>query len=372
MLAPMRLFDVVGRFLGRVEVVFAGADDMLRDGEAALAAGDPMRARSMARRMLERVPGSPLGLALLADACEAAGLEAELADTLEQLATRLGSNADVWLRVGNARAATDAPIERSRDAHLRALALAEPGSDARRGALVALSASDLARGDAMRALAWLDRLEGDKSSEVAIAKAEALLSLGNFQGARDALATTTDDPTDPRAAMTRGRILAAARDEGAFVPILRAYILEAPGASELLSSTLAWIPTNAETVERVRIAVDGRGETGLARWRAAFARSRGGKDEARAALEDALRSGDRTAARPLLDAAVDYANEMTRWPPVALRVSKRVLQHNTEATLEEALRYESAGLHYARRAPNDVKESRDSFLEKRPGVYSGT
>lgn len=77
-------------------------------------------------------------------------------------------------------------------------------------------------------------------------------------------------------------------------------------------------------------------------------------------------------ADELVDAAVDYANEMTRWPPVALRVSKRVLQHNTEATLEEALRYESAGLYYARRAPNDVKESRDSFIEKRPGVYSGT
>ncbi|HEX5264694.1 MAG TPA: enoyl-CoA hydratase-related protein [Phenylobacterium sp.] len=77
-------------------------------------------------------------------------------------------------------------------------------------------------------------------------------------------------------------------------------------------------------------------------------------------------------AAELLDAAVAYANEMTRWPPVALRVSKRVLQHNTESTLEEALRYESAGLYYARRAPNDVKESRASFVEKRPGVYTGT
>jgi len=78
------------------------------------------------------------------------------------------------------------------------------------------------------------------------------------------------------------------------------------------------------------------------------------------------------AADTLIDAAVDYANEMTRWPPVALRASKRVLQHNTEAPLDEALRYESAGLSYARRAPNDVKESRDSFIEKRPGVYTGT
>ncbi|HEY8003316.1 MAG TPA: enoyl-CoA hydratase-related protein [Phenylobacterium sp.] len=91
--------------------------------------------------------------------------------------------------------------------------------------------------------------------------------------------------------------------------------------------------------------------------------------------EEALKLGllnRLVGADELIDAAVGYAEEMTRWPPVALRVSKRVLQHNTEATLEEALRYESAGLYYARRAPNDVKESRDSFLEKRPGVYSGT
>lgn len=74
----------------------------------------------------------------------------------------------------------------------------------------------------------------------------------------------------------------------------------------------------------------------------------------------------------LLDAAIAYAEEMTRWPPVAMRASKRVLQHNTDAELEAALRYETAGLYYARRAPNDVKESRAAFLEKRDGVYSGT
>ena len=77
-------------------------------------------------------------------------------------------------------------------------------------------------------------------------------------------------------------------------------------------------------------------------------------------------------AAELIDAACAYAGEMTRWPPVAMRSAKRVLQHNTDAELEAALRYETAGLSYARRAPNDVKESRASFLEKRPGVYTGT
>jgi 2-(1,2-epoxy-1,2-dihydrophenyl)acetyl-CoA isomerase len=91
--------------------------------------------------------------------------------------------------------------------------------------------------------------------------------------------------------------------------------------------------------------------------------------------EEALRLGllnRLVPAAELLDAAIAYAGEMARWPPVALRASKRVLQHNVEAGLEEALIYETAGLGYARRAPNDVAESRAAFLEKREGVYTGT
>ena len=74
----------------------------------------------------------------------------------------------------------------------------------------------------------------------------------------------------------------------------------------------------------------------------------------------------------LLDAAIAYANEMTRWPPMAMRSAKRVLQHNTEADLDDALRYESVGLGFARKAPNDVRESLLSFQEKRPPVFTGT
>lgn len=77
-------------------------------------------------------------------------------------------------------------------------------------------------------------------------------------------------------------------------------------------------------------------------------------------------------AESLVDEAVAYAEQMTQWPPLALRMSKRVLQHNTDAELAEALRYESVGLGFARKAPNDVKESRLAFLEKRKGVYTGT
>ena len=57
---------------------------------------------------------------------------------------------------------------------------------------------------------------------------------------------------------------------------------------------------------------------------------------------------------------------------LAVRTAKKVLQTNFESDLDTALKYESVGLSFARRALNDVKESRASFLEKRKGVYTGT
>lgn len=91
--------------------------------------------------------------------------------------------------------------------------------------------------------------------------------------------------------------------------------------------------------------------------------------------EEALRIGllnRLVSAGELIDAAVAYAEEMAGWPPLAMRMSKRVLQRNQECGLEEALCNESVGLSFARRATNDAKESRLAFVEKRKGVYTGT
>jgi enoyl-CoA hydratase/carnithine racemase len=63
---------------------------------------------------------------------------------------------------------------------------------------------------------------------------------------------------------------------------------------------------------------------------------------------------------------------MAQWPPLALRVSKRVLQHNFEADLDTALRYESVSLGFGRKALNDVRESGLAFVEKRKPTYTGT
>jgi enoyl-CoA hydratase/carnithine racemase len=73
----------------------------------------------------------------------------------------------------------------------------------------------------------------------------------------------------------------------------------------------------------------------------------------------------------VVKAALDLAEKIAQLPPLAIRSAKRVLQHNTDAALPEALRYETAGLAFARKAPEDVAESAASFRERRPPNFTG-
>ena len=314
---PARLADVVGRFLGKVEIVLAGADDDLRAGQEALGEGDAMAARAAAHRVLEQAPGSPLALALLADACDAAHLDAELALTLEELAHRAPGRAEVWVRLAKARVATGATADEVGDALARGLAAAEAGSDERFAALIGLADLDLARGDGARAELWLERAApgphamaaaddaGARRAAVKMRRAEASLLRGDTAGARAALDAEEEDPLDGRAALVRGRVLAALSEPRAFAPLVRAFVLDVPRASEALAAALATVPTDAQTRTRVRSVVDAKGEQDQARWRAAFARTEGARDAARAALRDAVEGGDAAAVQPLLDAAID-------------------------------------------------------------------
>ena len=74
----------------------------------------------------------------------------------------------------------------------------------------------------------------------------------------------------------------------------------------------------------------------------------------------------------LMSTAQEVAAQMTGWPPLALRTSKRVLQHNNEVELDDALRYELSNLATPRKAANDARESRLSFIEKRKPSFTGT
>jgi small GTP-binding protein len=343
-MARVRLADTVGRWVGRVEVVLGGAEAILRDGEEALADGDASRARADAHEILARVPGSPIGLALLADACELGGLEEEYAAALEELAVRTPSRADVWVRLARARIARDgggAARGETRDAFVRALAVAEAGSEERREALIALTDLDLAGGEPERAELWLERVfdshgaagqgpSGGRTGDLALRRAEIKLARGDARGAAADLAEVDIAPSDGRANLALGRALAISESPEAFTPLLRATIVDAPGASEALSSALGWLPSDEPTRARIRGLVEARGEAGLARWRAAFARAGGHRDEARAALVEAVLAGERSAVRPLLDAAMDDRDA------AALTIAVKALEGETDPLLLDA------------------------------------
>jgi len=91
--------------------------------------------------------------------------------------------------------------------------------------------------------------------------------------------------------------------------------------------------------------------------------------------EEAYRIGvlDRLVAEDqVLDTAVEVAEQMAALPPLAIRNGKRTIQWNLTQDLEAALRTESFGLDYSRKAVNDVAEQRASWVEKRPGNFTGT
>ncbi|XOV87499.1 MAG: enoyl-CoA hydratase/isomerase family protein [Pseudomonadota bacterium] len=74
----------------------------------------------------------------------------------------------------------------------------------------------------------------------------------------------------------------------------------------------------------------------------------------------------------MMDCARQVASDMAALPPMAIRAGKRVLQENMDLDFHRALKNESFGLLVARRSPNDQKEQRASFLEKRKPKFTGT
>ncbi len=304
----MQLFDTVSLWLGRVEATLVGADIDLREGRDALRVHDAMRARACAHRALERVPGSPLALALLADACEMQGLTAELLVSLEQLAERIPSRPDVWLRLGLARSQNVAVEPESegeaREALGRALRLSRPDSEVRPATLVALAELDVATANPRRAELWLDRLVPPLSDRALLLRARARLDLGDPARAAALCEKLADDPTSADLAYTRGQALALLQKPEAFPSLVRAYVLEHPQASRALSSAIGWLTTDPAAIERVRAVIEAHGDLDTPRFRAAFARARGDARTAIGALTEAVRAGDRDAAQALFDAAL--------------------------------------------------------------------
>jgi enoyl-CoA hydratase/carnithine racemase len=74
----------------------------------------------------------------------------------------------------------------------------------------------------------------------------------------------------------------------------------------------------------------------------------------------------------LMDEAISLAQQLAKWPPVASRSAKTVIQQNLELTFEQGLRNETRHLEFGRRAVNDQRESMMARVERREPNFTGT
>ncbi|MBN1383146.1 MAG: enoyl-CoA hydratase/isomerase family protein [Deltaproteobacteria bacterium] len=90
--------------------------------------------------------------------------------------------------------------------------------------------------------------------------------------------------------------------------------------------------------------------------------------------EEAFRIGllDRlVSSENLMEEALELANQIAFWPPLAVQTAKRVLQESMENYFDTQLRVESSGLNISRRSPHDAKEQGDAFRERRKPKFTG-
>lgn len=302
-----------------MELVARGADEERREAERWLARGNPLQARVHAQAVLSKVPGSPIGLALLVDACEASGLDSEAIAALGALCASAPWRGELWVRLGQALRRVGAPRTERSSALQRAL---DPAMDssARRVALLELADLDLEHGDPVRAMRWLDSVRLQSAQpDVALRNLEVGLAIGDRALVEGSLgAMGQPDPLDGRGSLACGRARAMLGDPSALDLLLRAFILEAPGAAQALSAHLASC-TDAVHVSRVRelLRADGREHEPM--FALSLALAEGRSHDAQAALVQIAAGGDRGAARTLYEIAVERSDL------AALRTSLQVL-----------------------------------------------
>ncbi|MBI2390661.1 MAG: dynamin family protein [Deltaproteobacteria bacterium] len=314
----MGLLDDLRRLFADAEVSLVGAREERQEAERALEAGDWFRARAAARRILDRVPHSPIGLALLADACEGAGLDAELEQALAELARVAGSSPDVWLRLGRVRTRVGAPGREVREALTRALAWSDDLDPEKRWsarqARLLLADADLADGNPVRAEGWLAPLDdGTDVLRRRLACAVERRAAGELPRLLPLFQPEVSDAEGQRLLGQAHRLLGNA--SAAVRALARAAILAEPRAVDALREAIACAPQLDEGALRAAETVaEELGVKNAPLWRAALSAARGEAKVAAAALRDAMQSGvalagpaDRAAARAVAINAHDVA-----------------------------------------------------------------
>ncbi len=364
------LLESLSRLASRVEILAAGVENERRAAEQMLEKQRPLDAREHARAIITRIPGSPLGLALWADAAEAAWLDEEAFAALSELSTIVPWRADVWLRLGRIALRLSA-IEPERAASLVALArnafersaAAPDERPSARLALFELCDLDLRGGDPTRAALWLERVPTSltaKDEAAIVRRAECAVALGRVADAVELIPSIHDtvgegvsnerdiERLPGRRSLLLARVAWLGASGGndatlgqaeALKHALRAYILDAPGSKELLAG-IASHSRDVKVVTEIRAIVAGAGAFDDPTFMAAFAMAEGRRDDARAALLQALEGSDVLAAQALVRLAVDTRDDAVLEAvdaklPAALSAAHRALL--------DALRAQRAG-----------------------------
>lgn len=299
----MRLLDVIDGWFDRMELRIVGLDRLVEQGQRALAQADGVEALAIARDLATRAPDSAIAIALLADATELAELFAEHGEAMERLAELVPANAGVWLRLARARTRCGAGPDPIREAYERSLGLG-PTEAEQREALLGLADLDIGAAEPRRALFWLSRLADPNEPEARLRRAECLSLLAKPREALDAFGSDSFGTLHARAARVRGQLRAALGDTRAFADLVRATIMDEPGASRALAMALAWLPSTDELTRRIRELAEARGELDAPIWRAAFALASGDTDRAIVALCDAGADEGSEIGQMLLDVSL--------------------------------------------------------------------
>ena len=314
---PGRLSEALRDFLGRVEILALGAESHRLRAMEALGQGLYQQARTEALALLDELPRSRAGLALLADATEALLLDDEAVEALERLAAEVPFRADVWLRLAAALRRTGRD---DRSALQRAAEAGAPLAAADQARLN-LADRDLHAGDIARAERWLEQLSFAARNEpqAVLRRAEAALDRGDAELARRlAEALPVPNALDGRGWLLRGRLGELDADPSAAFAFERALLLDAPRAVPFARAFVARC-TDPAALGRLREAVQHLGDVDAPGWRSAFAMAEHRNDEALAALGEAARTGApgeilaylQTAVRerssPALRSALEYA-----------------------------------------------------------------
>jgi GTP-binding protein EngB required for normal cell division len=282
-----RLSEQLRDWLARAEILAHGSERRRIEGARALEAGRPWEARYQALAILDELPLSPVALALWADAAEAMLLDNEASEALERLAIQVPFRADVWLRLAAVRERLGADPRHELEP---AAEVGEP-VDAADWARLRLADLDLAAGDPARAERWLGQLSlGSRSRmETLSRRIEVWLAHGETERAREAGRALPEPPLlDGRGWLLRGRVLALDSLAAAESALVRALLLDAPGALSIAGRELRR-GDDRRASERLQRVVADLGLAGDPSWRAAVATAEGRRDEALRALADAAR-----------------------------------------------------------------------------------